>query len=214
MPARIMRQNKEIKELFREKIRDKVAREKDAMRARIDEDLPSWISWAFKPLADIAFDCKHQQDCEKGEGGENQAFLNFWLFLSKDWILINDVVLEPEAEEFIQVDHILVGPPGIFLIETKAWDGAFLGFKDNWKRKDSSGWVRCESPTRQNQRHRRLFKKWLQDNSIIPNSLIEQSLFPIIISELSEVGRKKARSPLMDAERTDDIVLHNPETQL
>jgi hypothetical protein len=37
---------------------------------------------------------------------------------------------------------------------------------------------------------------------------------PVIISELSEVGRKKARSPLMDAERTDDIVLHNPETQL
>ena len=40
------------------------------------------------------------------------------------------------------------------------------------------------------------------------------SLLLIIISELSEVGRKKARSPLMDAERTDDIVLHNPETQL
>jgi hypothetical protein len=35
-----------------------------------------------------------------------------------------------------------------------------------------------------------------------------------IISELSEVGRKKARPPLMDAERTDDIVLHNPKTQL
>jgi hypothetical protein len=181
MPARIMRQNKEIKELFREKIREKVAREKDAMRHRIDEETPSWISWALKPVAGIAFDWKHQRDSDRGESGESQALLNFWLFLSKDWILINDVVLEPEPEEFIQVDHILIGPPGIYLIETKAWDGAFLGFRDNWKRKEGSGWVRCESPTRQNQRHRRLLKKWLQDNTDIPDPLIEQSLFPIVL---------------------------------
>jgi len=96
MPARVMRQNKEIKELFRQRIQEKIAREKEVMQKRIDEELPSWISWAIKPLAGYAFDSKRRRDSDKGEGGEGQASLNFWLFLSKDWILVNDVVLEPE----------------------------------------------------------------------------------------------------------------------
>jgi len=32
------------KKLFREKIREKVAKEKEQMQHRIDEELPSWIS--------------------------------------------------------------------------------------------------------------------------------------------------------------------------
>ncbi|HHW42064.1 MAG TPA: hypothetical protein GXX19_13160 [Syntrophomonadaceae bacterium] len=77
MPARIMRQNKEIKELFREKIREKVAKEKEQMQHRIDGELPSWISWAMKPLANYAFDRRHRRDCERGEGGEDRAAFNF-----------------------------------------------------------------------------------------------------------------------------------------
>lgn len=32
---------------------------------------------------------------------------------------------EREPEEFIQIDHLLVGPPGVCLVETKSWEGAF-----------------------------------------------------------------------------------------
>lgn len=181
MPARVMRQNKEIKELFRQRIQEKIAREKEAMQKRIDEELPSWISWAIKPLAGYAFDSKRRRDSDKGEGGEGQASLNFWLFLSKEWILVNDVVLEPEPEEFIQIDHVLIGPPGIFLVETKAWEGAFLGFKDHWKRKEGNKWVRCESPTKQNLRHLRLFKKWLYENFNYLSPDMEETIYPVVL---------------------------------
>ncbi|MEW6573786.1 MAG: NERD domain-containing protein [Bacillota bacterium] len=182
MPARVMRQNKEIKELFRQKIKEKVAREKEKRRNRIDEELPSWISWALKPVADLAFEMRQRRDSNRGEGGEDRAAFNFWLFLSKDWVLVNDVVLEPKPDEFIQVDHILIGPPGVCLIETKAWEGAFSGYKDNWRRKEGSSWVRCESPTKQNKRHVRLFKEWLENTlgDRIPAE-IEAWLFPVVL---------------------------------
>ncbi|MEW6447216.1 MAG: nuclease-related domain-containing protein [Bacillota bacterium] len=182
MPARVMRQNKAIKELFRQKIKEKVAREKEKRRNRLDEELPSWISWALKPVADLAFEMRQRRDSNRGEGGEDRAAFNFWLFLSKDWVLVNDVVLEPKPDEFIQVDHILIGPPGVYLIETKAWEGAFSGYKDNWRRKEGSSWVRCESPTKQNKRHVRLFKEWLEGNlggALPPN--VEQWLFPAVL---------------------------------
>lgn len=50
-------------------------------------------------------------------------------------MLVNDV-LEPEPEEFIQVDRVAVGPPGIYLVETKAWEGALMGYKDRLGRID------------------------------------------------------------------------------
>lgn len=37
-----------------------------------------------------------------------------------------------------------------------------MGYKDRWKRKQGDSWVPCESPTRQNLRHARLFAKWLR----------------------------------------------------
>lgn len=182
MPARKMSQSKEIRELFYKKIQEKVQREKDRIKGRVEEELPAWAAWVFKPLAGLYHDVQAAKNNNRGEDGETNAFLKLWLFLSKEWVLLNDVVLEPEPDEFAQIDHILVGPPGVFLIETKAWDGAFTGYKDYWKRKQGSGWVRCSSPTKQNKRHFDLFVKWLSRES--PNMLPlepEQWIFPLVV---------------------------------
>jgi hypothetical protein len=156
-----MRQSKEIKELFYKKIKEKVELEKEVIKGRIEQELPSWASWAVKPLVGLFHDWQNAKNTSKGEDGEFSAFFKLWLLLPKEWIILNDVVLEPEQDEFIQLDHLLIGPPGVFIIETKAWDGAFTGYKDNWKRKEGNGWTRCSSPTKQNKRHADLFIKWL-----------------------------------------------------
>jgi hypothetical protein len=135
-----------------------------------------------KPLAGLYHDVQATKNNNRGEDGELNAFLKLWLLLPKEWVILNDVVLEPEPDEFAQIDHILVGPPGVFLIETKAWDGAFTGYKDYWKRKQGDGWVRCSSPTKQNKRHFDLFVKWLRKES--PNILPlepEQWIFPLVV---------------------------------
>lgn len=185
MPARIVKQNREIKELFRAKIREKVGREREKMRERIDEEVPPWIRWAFRPIAELSFSAGRVRDNVRGEGGEDSAFLHFWLFLPNSWVVVNDAVLEPEPDEFAQIDHVLIGPPGIFLVETKAWEGAFLGYKDVWKRKEGNSWVRCESPTKQNLRHKQLFAEWLKGfnkeaNLDLPENMGE-CVFPVVL---------------------------------
>ena len=162
MPARRMRQESGNKERFRQLIREKVAREKEDMKARIDDEMPSWAAWALKPVASFMFDRSSARDNARGEAGEDSAFLNLWLLLPKAWIIINDAVLEPKPGEYIQLDHIAIGPPGVFLVETKAWDGAFVAHKDNWRRKQGNRWVSCSSPTRQSLRHQRLFTHWIR----------------------------------------------------
>lgn len=190
MPARVLRQDPEIKELFRARIREKVEQEKERMRGRIDEGVPSWIRWAVKPLAEWRFDAVRARDRARGDGGEDSAALHFWLLLSGEWILINDAVLEPESGEFIQVDHVLVGPPGVFLVETKAWEGAFLAVRDEWRHKEGSSWVRCESPTRQSLRHKRLFVEWLRGLGLDLPGDPDGFVFPIVL--LTRCGWLKA----------------------
>jgi len=123
MPARIVSQDERTREEFRKRSQAKVQAEKDIMKQKIDETVPSFISWAVKPLAGLAFDIKRNSDNSKGERGESKVSLHLRLALSKDWVLMNDVTLEPEPEVFAQTDHIVIGPPGMFVIETKAWDG-------------------------------------------------------------------------------------------
>ena len=44
----------------------------------------------------------------------------------RDWILLNDVLL-PSGQGTAQIDHILVSPGGVFLIETKDMNGWIFG---------------------------------------------------------------------------------------
>lgn len=156
MPPRVKHQSEEIRTLFREKIREKLAREKKRLMRDIDEEVPSWISWVVKPLASWEFKRGHARDAAVGWIGEKAAALSFWAFLPSSWVVMHDVVLE--------IDHLLVGPPGVYLIETKRWEGAFLCHNDRWKRKEGERWVPCKSPTAQNLRHSWLFRKWLESN--------------------------------------------------
>ena len=38
--------------------------------------------------------------------------------------------MEVEPDRFMQIDHLVLNTNGIFVLETKSWDGAFLGTKD------------------------------------------------------------------------------------
>jgi len=127
----------------------------------LDHDLPSWISWAVKPAAGLRHELANARDDFVGRVGEMKTAVSLRALLPSDCILINDVVLETSPEEFIQVDHMVVAKSGVYLIETKAWEGAVLCRRDSWMRKNGDRWVRCQSPTRQSDRHARLFLAWV-----------------------------------------------------
>lgn len=160
MPAQVFAQDARIKELFRKAIQAKVEATRAKMMDNIDEALPSWVAWAFKPLASVGYDLIRLRDNVVGSIGESKAAAALRVILPSECSIVNDMVLEVDINEFIQVDHVVIAPSGVFLVETKTWQGAFLCNKGSWRRKQGNSWVRCKSPTAQNQRHRELFMRW------------------------------------------------------
>ncbi|MGB9812422.1 MAG: nuclease-related domain-containing protein [Thermovenabulum sp.] len=151
------------------------------MNERIDEKVPKWISWAIKPIANLNYNIKQSRNSDKGEGGEFGASLSFLLMLPNNWRVANDIVIEAEVDEFAQINHIIIGPPGIFLVETKAWEGAYIGYNDRWKRKEGDRWVPCKSPTEQNKYHKEVFAKWLKGQNLGITIIPEDIITPIVL---------------------------------
>lgn len=64
----------------------------------------------------------------KGIRGEEQVASEL-SHLSDEFMLLNDVML-PGAHG--NIDHIVIGPTGIFVVETKNYSGKFVSYGDSW----------------------------------------------------------------------------------
>src|SRR5690606_16421614 len=65
----------------------------------------------------------------KGMAGEKQVARILNTLDPNEYILMNDLYLPKEDGKTTQIDHILIGPQGIFVIETKNYKGGFTGSK-------------------------------------------------------------------------------------
>ena len=102
-------------------------------------------------------------------------------WLPKEYITLNDILL-PTNYGTTQIDHIVVSPYGIFVIETKNYKGWIFGHENSeeWKqsllgKKRFWGWTseqhKLRNPIRQNAAHVRAVKvilKEIGDFAIIP----------------------------------------------
>lgn len=115
-----------------------------------------------------------------GKMGEKRVALKLnWL--SKEYITLNDVLL-PTRYGTTQIDHIVVSPYAIFVIETKNYKGWILGHQDSeeWTqsllgKKRALGWsseqYKFRNPIRQNLVHFKAVRNILKvvgDFTIIP----------------------------------------------
>ena len=94
-------------------------------------------------------------------------------WLPKEYITFNDILL-PTNYGTTQIDHIVVSPYGIFVIETKNYKGWIFGHENSeeWKqsllgKKNFWGWTseqhKLRNPIRQNAAHARAVKAILKD---------------------------------------------------
>ena len=158
--ARVFTQSDEHKRAFLQKIEDKEAAQEQGVRGRVDAATPKFLHWALKPLVTNIVRAKQRRYNEKGDRGEFSVGLHLRARLPNEWTVINDVVLEYRRGEYTQLDHIVLGPAGIFLIETKAWHGAVLLKQDQCFRKEANKWVKTGSPIQQNKTHQHRFRQW------------------------------------------------------
>jgi hypothetical protein len=65
MLAKVIQQDREIKKLFYKRIQEKVEREKQDLKDKIDEEYPKILSWLVKGVAIADYNTKQAYDISK-----------------------------------------------------------------------------------------------------------------------------------------------------
>lgn len=129
-------------------------------------------NWWVVPLALAAFYVR--SPAGKGALGEAVVNLSARLLLDRtQYHLIKNVTL-PTEDGTTQIDHIIVSRFGVFVIETKNYEGWIFGTPQQrmWTQKFPRTSHRFQNPLHQNYKHVRTLVDLLQLDSAVVHSLI------------------------------------------
>jgi hypothetical protein len=174
-------QDLEVQKAFREAIRHKVELERLAMNQGVDDNLPRLLAWIAKPIVNMDFRATRAKWNTQGAEGEGtvSGALSWWL--SKTYNVFDDVVLEVHPGEFIQLDHIVICPAGVFVLETKTWSGSIICNHRGCRMWQGRHLVQLDgNPVSQNERHIRSLHEWMR--TAVPELRLDRGhLYPIVV---------------------------------
>ncbi|MGE8537805.1 MAG: nuclease-related domain-containing protein [Acinetobacter sp.] len=109
----------------------------------------------------------------KGKLGEFAVAAHVKLYLKDpQYILLNDLTLPDGAGATTQIDHLLLSPYGIFVIETKNYKGWIFGNERQkiWTQKLYKNSYKFQNPIHQNYKHIKVLEQLLAD-TVAPDLL-------------------------------------------
>jgi len=124
----------------------------------------------------------------KGWIGELKTGFNLWAGLDKNlYHRFHDVII-PSSHGTTQVDHILVSPFGIFVVETKNYKGWIYGsaVQSTWTQVIYKSKHKFQNPLRQTHRHKKVLSKYLG---------VKESTIQPVISFVGDVEFKTELPP-------------------
>jgi len=95
-----------------------------------------WLLVSLVPLAGFYFYLHKYQIYSGGFEGEKRVIKLMSGKLSDDYVLLNDLYLRNGGGD---IDHVVLGPKGIFVLETKNWRGNISCDGDEWQRPGKRG---------------------------------------------------------------------------
>ena len=122
--------------------------------------------WWMIPLFLIVGAIKAFKPFLKGKLGECTVSAHAKLYLDKEkYTLLNDCTLPDDANVTTQIDHILLSPYGIFVIETKNYKGWIFGGErqKTWTQKIYKNSYKFQNPLHQNYKHQKVLESVLVD---------------------------------------------------
>jgi len=158
---------------------------------------------SFIPLGAFLFYQRKYRIYKSGSRGEKDVINMLSGSLSDDYYLLNGVKLSGGGD----IDHIVLGPTGVFVLETKNWSGKIFGDGDKWRR---SGKKATGSPSLQVKRNaqkvRRLIENmgalrsigvWVEGIVVFTNQNAKFSINnpPVTILKLHQLPSHITRSP-------------------
>jgi hypothetical protein len=116
------------------------------------------IAWSTNKKSQRAIEAP-----KKGISGED-AVIEVLKHLDDTYYLINDIILK-QSQSRGNIDHLLLGPNGIFVIETKNYNGTIKCNGDDWTRVYPTKSYQTSSPSKQTKRNAVMVRNFLRDNT-------------------------------------------------
>lgn len=101
----------------------------------------------------------------KGKLGEFAVQTHAKLHLDERYTVLNNVTLPDDQGGTTQIDHIILSPFGLFVVETKNYTGWIFGgeYQKMWTQKIYKQSFRFQNPLHQNYKHVKVLQSILQD---------------------------------------------------
>ena len=116
------------------------------------------------PLAAFYFYMGRYHVYSGGFEGEKRVAKSLTSSLGNDYYLINSMTF---ANSHGDIDHIVLGPNGVFVIETKNWSGRITCQGDNWQRRNRRGNNAFSSPSMQAKKNAAKVKKAIETSATL-----------------------------------------------
>ncbi|EOR05708.1 nuclease-related domain-containing protein [Acinetobacter genomosp. 15BJ] len=101
----------------------------------------------------------------KGKMGELMVSVHVDKGLGEEYMLLNNVTIPDGAQGTTQIDHILISPYGVFIVETKNYTGWIFGSarQKQWTQKIYKKSYKFQNPLHQNYKHSKVLEMVLND---------------------------------------------------
>lgn len=146
----------------------------------------------------IAFTLGYNQAAIKGKYGERKVS-KILMSLPSEYHLFNDVYIGIN-ERSVQIDHVIVSPYGIFVIETKNYSGWIFGsdYSEFWTKNMYGNKYQFQNPLKQNYSHVKALESLL--------SIPENKFIPIIVFLRGATLKCNTRGIVIYSNQLKDVI--------
>ena len=199
----ILKQSLLLQQVFQAKIQDKISDRRQQVKESLGGGFFGEIGATFVQFQQI----KNQI---KGNLGEN--FLSFLLMsLPDSWVMFKNALIPIKSRKLTEIDLLIIGNGGVFLVEVKTWKGSFVANQNKWKKREGVRWIPLEnSPTSQSLYHKKMFQKWVMPQiSGFPEDFI---FAPVVFPVAKWIGTTNCSVPVLRGfEELTQMLQQSPE---
>lgn len=186
----VLNQSPSVRSAFEQRVERKVS------AARAEAQKASGKGFVRSTIGGFLFDINQFFRKLAGNLGENSVAVAL-LTLPDSWIMFNSAIIPAKSSgSFTEIDHLIIGCGGIFLVEVKTWQGIYRVERDKWKRLEGENWIdNSSNPSSQSAYHRKSFIKWIA--SQIPEFPEDAISAPVVLTIAECVEVKESKIPVL-----------------
>lgn len=190
------------------KFHKQVNAKKSIKRQEVSQSLGNGL---LGSLGSAIFDIKQVKNQVKGSLGEWGTSL-LMQSLSNSWVMFKNALIPTSSGSLTEIDLLIIGPGGVFLIEVKTWKGSFSAYKDKWKRQYGNNSIEIpNSPSSQSAYHQKMFTRWIY--SQVPHFPDNCITAPVVFTIAKRIKTTDCSVPILQGvPNLLSMMIHSPQS--